>query len=62
MAISMIPAVSSPINATLSQSLRQSAAAHSPIVARLAKHHKTMLDIVKHHEKHCDTNENIMNH
>ena len=37
----------------------------SPIVARLAKHHKTLLNIVKHHEthvkhhethvKHCDT-------
>ena len=29
-----------------------------PIVARLAKHHKTLLNIVKHHEthvKHCDT-------
>ena len=29
-----------------------------PIVARLAKHHKTLLNIVKHHEthvKHCNT-------
>ena len=32
--------------------------AATPIVARLAKHHKTLLSIVKHHEtnvKHCDT-------
>ena len=32
--------------------------AATPIVARLAKHHKTLLNIVKHHEthvKHCDT-------
>ena len=30
----------------------------TPIVARLAKHHTTLLNIVKHHEthvKHCDT-------
>ena len=30
----------------------------SPIIARLAEHHKTLLNIVKHHEthvKHCDT-------
>ena len=36
----------------------------TPIVARLAKHHKPLLNIVKHHEthvKHCDTSEN-MNH
>ena len=41
------------------------APARSPIVAQLAKHHKTLLYIVKHHEthvkhhethvKHCDT-------
>ena len=40
------------------RSLRRSAAAPSPIVARLAKHNKTLLNIVKHHEthaKHCDT-------
>ena len=40
------------------RSLRRSAAASSPIVARLAKHNKTLLNIVKHHEthaKHCDT-------
>ena len=32
--------------------------AATPIVARLAKHHKTLLNIVKYHEthvKHCDT-------
>ena len=32
--------------------------AATPIVARLAKHHKTLLNIVKHHEthlKHCKT-------
>ena len=32
--------------------------AATPIVARLAKHHKTLLNIVKHHEtyvKHCIT-------
>ena len=32
--------------------------AATPIVARLAKHHKTLLNIVKHHEtlvKHCET-------
>ena len=37
---------------------RAVANAATPIVARLAKHHKTLLNIVKHHEthvKHCDT-------
>ena len=37
---------------------RMDAGAATPIVARLAKHHKTLLNIVKHHEthvKHCDT-------
>ena len=37
---------------------RTDAGAATPIVARLAKHHKTLLNIVKHHEthvKHCDT-------
>ena len=41
--------------AALSRSLRRSA---TPIVARLAKHHKTLLNMVKHHEthvKHCET-------
>ena len=42
------------------RSLRRSVAARSPmpIVARLAKHHKTLLNIVKHHEtllKHHET-------
>ena len=46
--------------AALTRSLRRSAAADAatPIVARLAKHHKTLLNIVKHHEthvKHCET-------
>ena len=37
---------------------RAVADAATPIVARLAKHHKTLLNTVKHHEthvKHCDT-------
>ena len=37
---------------------RAGADAATPIVARLAKHHKTLLNIVKHHEthvKHCET-------
>ena len=37
---------------------RAVADAATPIVARLAKHHKTLLNIVKHHEthvKHCET-------
>ena len=37
---------------------RAGADAATPIVARLAKHHKTLLNIVKQHEthvKHCDT-------
>ena len=36
---------------------RAVADAATPIVARLAKHHKTLLNIVKHHEthvKHCE--------
>ena len=46
--------------AALSRSLRRSAAADAatPVVARLAKHHKTLLNIVKHHKthvKHCET-------
>ena len=39
----------------LSRSLRRSV---TPIIARLAKHHKTLLNIVKHqetHVKHCET-------
>ena len=35
------------------------------IVAQLTKHHKTLLNIVKHHEtvvKHCDTSWNVMKH
>ena len=70
MAISTIPAVSSPISAELSLipaelspipeviGGRAVADAATPIVARLANHHKTLLNIVKHHEthiKHCDT-------
>ena len=63
-AISTIPAASSPISAasspisaelslipvTLSRSLKRSAVAEAtiPIVARLTKHHKTLLNIVKH--------------
>ena len=67
-AISTIPAAPSPISAELSPipaalsgSLRRSVAAWSPIVAWLAKHHKTVLNIVKHHEtllKHCETSWN----
>ena len=34
----------------VSRSLRRSSAARSPIVAWLAKHHKTLLNIEKHHE------------
>ena len=63
-AISTIPAAPSPISAelspipaTLSRSLRRLAAAPSPIVARLAKHNKTLLNIVKH----CNTPQNIVN-
>ena len=42
------------IPAALSRSLRQSAGADeaTTIDARLAKHHKTLLNIVKHHETH----------
>ena len=73
-AISTIPAAPSPISvelspipAALSRSLRRSAAADAAtqIVAQLAKHHKTLLNILKHHEKHvkhCDTSQNIVNH
>ena len=48
-------------------SLRQSVAAWSamPIIVRLAKHRKTLLNVVKHHEtlvKHCDTSWNIVKH
>ena len=56
--LSPISAELTPIPAALSRSLRRSADARSPIVARLAKHHKTLLNIVKHHEthvKHCKT-------
>ena len=70
MAISTIPAAPSPIYAELSPisaelspipaAISRSAAARAPMafVARLAKHHKTLLNIVKHHEthvKHCET-------
>ena len=59
----MIPMASSPISAELSPipaaaalsgSLRGSAVADAAmaIFARLAKHHKTLLNIVKHHETH----------
>ena len=56
-AISTIPAASSPISAELSPisaalSPIPAALARSPIVARLAKHHKILLNIVKHHETH----------
>ena len=55
-AISTIPAASSPISAELSQISAElspipAALVRSPIVARLAKH-KTLLNIVKHHETH----------
>ena len=58
--LSPISAELSPIPVALSRSLRRSAVADAatPIVARLSKHHKTLLNIVKHHEtdvKHCDT-------
>ena len=33
------------------------APSRSPIVARLAKHHKTLLNIVKHHETHVKHHE-----
>ena len=36
-----------------------------PIVARLNKHRKTLLNIEKHHEtlvKHCDTSRNVVKH
>ena len=42
----------------LGDGARAVADAATPIVARLAKHHKTFLNIVKHYEthvKHCDT-------
>ena len=74
MAISTFPAAQSPISAELlpiSAELspipvaipeaiggRTVADAATPIVVRLAKHHKTLLNIVKHHEthvKHCKT-------
>ena len=47
---------------------RAGADAAMPIVARLAKHHKTLLNIVKHHETHVKHHEtlktlwNIMKH
>ena len=52
--------------AVLSRSLRRSAAADAatPIVAQLAKHYKTLLNIVKHHEthvKHCETLKTLWN-
>ena len=57
-----IPAAPSPISAELSPiptiGGRAVADMATPIVARLDKHHKTLLNIVKHHEtnvKHCDT-------
>ena len=58
--LSPISAELSPIPAALSLSLRRSAVADAamPIVERRSKHHKTLLNIVKHHEthvKHCDT-------
>ena len=55
---SPISAELSPIPVALSRSLRRSATAGSPITERLAKHHKTLLNKIKHHEthvKHCDT-------
>ena len=39
--------------------------AGTPIVARLARHQKTLLNIVKHHEthvKHCITSEPLVKH
>ena len=36
--------------------------AESPIVARIAKHHKTLLNIVKHHETHVKHREPLVNH
>ena len=63
--ISTIPAAPSPISAELSLipeaeaiSSRAVADAVTPIIARLPKHHKTLLNIVKPYEthvKHCDT-------
>ena len=61
--ISTIPAAPSPISDELSP-IPEAIGGHAvadaatPIVARLAKHHKTLLNIVKHHKthvKHCDT-------
>ena len=65
----MIPAVSWPISAELSQipaatGGRAVSDAATPIVVRLAKHHETLLNIVKHHETHVKhyTLLNILNH
>ena len=57
--LSPISAELSPIPVALSRFLRRSAVADAAtlIVARLAKHHKTLLNIVKHHEtlvSRCD--------
>ena len=54
--LSPIFAELSPIPAALSRSAGADAA--TAFVAQLAKHHKTLLNIVKHHEthvKHCET-------
>ena len=68
-AISTMPAASSPISAelspipaALSRSLRRSAAARSPIVAWLAKHHKTLSNIVKHREPLVKHHEPLVKH
>ena len=41
---------------------RQSAAARAPIIAWLAKHHKTLLNIVNHYETHVKHHEPLVNH
>ena len=38
------------------------AGGRAPMVARLAKHHKALLNIVKHHETHVKHREPLVNH
>ena len=60
--LSPISAELSPIHAALSRSLRRSEAPRVPIVVRLAKRHKTLLNIVKHHETHVKHSEPLVKH
>ena len=50
------------ISAELSRSLRRLPTARAPIVAQLTKHHKTLLNIVKHHETHVKHHETHVKH